>query len=315
MTSKPLFAGEAQAAMTDGGSFPAAALGEGLQVGRGISAFLLDGATDRATRHRGPDQRRVALLARALEAEVIPRLVLSRHAFTAPPELNDQAQPGPSQDDIETLTAHVVRGDLAAARAFVGVLRTRNLPLERIYLELFAPTARYLGELWEADRCDFASVTIGLCCLQQLLLDNSQSFGPRHGRRTPDRRVLLAPVPGEQHSFGLVMVGEFFRRQGWDVCSATGAAASELAAMVRKQWFSIVGLSLAGDGRLEALAALIRDIRRTSRNPQIGILVGGRIFTEQPELAAMVGADATSSDGQQAVLKAETLLSLLVRET
>jgi MerR family transcriptional regulator, light-induced transcriptional regulator len=111
------------------------------------------------------------------------------------------------------------------------------------------------------------------------------------------------------------MVGEFFRRQGWDVCSATGAGASELAAMARKQWFSMVGLSLAGECRLEALATLIRDIRRASRNPHIGILVGGRAFTDQPELASLVGADATASDGQQAVLKAETLLSLLVQET
>ena len=31
------------------------------------------------------------------------------------------------------------------------------------------------------------------------------------------RRILLTAVPGEQHSFGLYMVAEFFRRAGWDV--------------------------------------------------------------------------------------------------
>ena len=85
--------------------------------------------------------------------------------------------------------------------------------------------------------------------------------------------------------------------------------------MVRQQSFSMVGLSLAGECRLEVLASLIREIRRASRNKQIGIMVGGRAFTEQPDLAALVGADATASDGLQAVLKAETLLSLLVQET
>jgi methanogenic corrinoid protein MtbC1 len=126
--------------------------------------------------------------------------------------------------------------------------------------------------------------------------------------------VLLAPVPGEQHSFGLAMVGEFFRRQGWTVTSGTGASASELVATVRAQWFSILGVSLADDARLDALAGLIREIRKASRNQQIGILVGGRIFADQPELAVLVGADATASDGQQAVLKAEALLALLVQE-
>ena len=300
--------------MSDSGSFSAAAIGGGLQAGRGMSAFLLDGLPGEAARSCAPDQRHVAVLARALETEVIPRLVLSRQAGADQPRRPDAALPGPTADDVKTIAAHAARGDQAAATALVAALRARDVPLERIYLDLFAPAARHLGALWEADLCDFASVTIGLCCLQQLLLDNSRSLGPVRGRRHDDRQVLLAPVPGEQHSFGLVMVGEFFRRQGWDVCSATGADAGELLAMVRTQWFSLVGLSLAGECRLEALAALIRDIRRASRNPQIGIMVGGRAFTDQPELAALVGADAMASDGLQAVLKAETLLGLLARD-
>ena len=315
MTSKTPSPGDTRPDMSDSGPFPAAAIGEGLQAGRGVSAFLLDTPSDRSARYPASDQRRVAVLARALESEVIPRLVLSRHAGAAQPGRHDPTLPGPTREDVEAIAAHAARGDQAAATALVGTLRARDVPLDRIYLELFAPAARHLGALWEADLCDFASVTIGLCCLQQLLLDNSRSFAPQPGRRHEERRVLLAPVPGEQHSFGLVMVGEFFRRQGGDVCSATGASAGELAAMVRKQEFSMVGLSLAGECRLEALASLIREIRRASRNPQIGIMVGGRAFTEQPELAALVGADATASDGLQAVLKAETLLSLLVQET
>jgi methanogenic corrinoid protein MtbC1 len=309
-----MVAGEALEAMTESRSLPAIAVPGGSQAFAAPSLFAADTASDRGGRLRGVQQRRVALLARALEADVIPRMVLSRHTAVAPTFRDDPASPSPSQDDVETLAAHVMRGDLAEAGAFVGALRARDLPIERIYLELFAPVARHLGDLWADDRCDFTSVTIGLCGLQQLVLEGSHSFSSRLGRHGPERRILLAPVPGEQHSFGLVMVGEFFRRHGWDVCSATGAPAGELIAMVRKQWFSMVGLSLAGEGRLEPLATLIREIRRASRNPQVGLLVGGRIFTEQPELAALVGADATSSDGRQAVLKAETLLTLLSQD-
>ena len=76
----------------------------------------------------------------------------------------------------------------------------------------------------------------------------------------------------------------------------------------------MVGFSLACDSRLDALAAMIHEIRRASRNPALGVLVGGRVFAEQPELAVLVGADATATDGQQAVLKAEALLGLLARE-
>lgn len=318
MASKPMVAGAPLAEMSESGSQSMEAVQGGL---RGHTAGIAQAEFREApalglapARSRAAEQRQVALLAKALEAEVIPRLLLARHASAEPAYLDGGAAEPLTEADITGLAAIVMQGDLSGATAYVATLRARNLPLERIYLELLAPVARHLGELWADDRCDFTSVTIGLCCLQQLVLENSASFGPRPGRRGPDRRVLLAPAPGEQHSFGLLMVGEFFRRQGWDVCSATGAPAREIVAMTRKQWFSMVGFSMACDSRLDALAALIRDIRRATRNPHLGVLVGGKAFIERPELAALVGADATASDSQQAVLKAETLLALLVQE-
>ena len=57
----------------------------------------------------------------------------------------------------------------------------------------------------------------------------------------------------------------------------------------------------------EALALL----RSESRNRGVGVMVGGRLFAEKPELANAVGADATATDGRQAALQAETLLALL----
>lgn len=314
MASKPMVAGEPLADMTDSAMHTVAELSGGLSV-RDEALFALDDLpTHAAPLGRAAEHRRVALLARALESEVIPRLVLARQSSGQPAyRLAETARPTP--DDIEALSRHVLQGDLASAMTQVAALRARDMPLEHIYLEVLAPVARHLGDMWDADRCDFTAVTVGLCCLQQLVLENSHAFGPRPGRRNSERRILLAPVPGEQHSFGLLMVGEFFRRQGWDVCSATGAAAREIVATTRKQWFSMVGFTMASDDRLEAMAALIRDIRRASRNPSIGVLVGGQAFAERPELTALVGADATATDGQQAVLKAETLLALLVQDT
>jgi hypothetical protein len=58
---------------------------------------------------------------------------------------------------------------------------------------------------------------------------------------------------------------------------------------------------------------LIRDVRRASRNSGLGILVGGPMFIERPDLVGLVGADATAADGRQATLQAETMLALLGR--
>ena len=59
-----------------------------------------------------------------------------------------------------------------------------------------------------------------------------------------------------------------------------------------------------------AMAALVRQLRRVSLNPDLRVMVGGRPFEEHPEWATLVGADATARDGRDAVAKAQGLLDL-----
>jgi methanogenic corrinoid protein MtbC1 len=300
MTSQPSAAGDTLAIMRETASSATLVPPPPLRGGFDL--------LDRMAKARSPDQLS-ALLARTLEQAVIPRLALTRRDAAAPAH-----GAAPTGAEIEQLTGIVMRGDLPAALALVAALRGRDVPLERILLEVLTPVAHTLGEMWLADRCDFSTVTIGVCCLQQVVLEQHDAAAPRRVEPDAERRILLAPVPGEQHSFGLVIVAELFRRQGWEVSSASGASAREIVALARRQHFGVVGFSLADEERLPVLATLIHDIRRASRNPRLGVLVGGHAFLDRPDLVARVGADATAQDGQQAVLKAETLLALMLQD-
>lgn len=298
MSSTPSAAGASPAAMSQ--TMPLAALARcGQTAGIGLRE-----------RPAGSEQVAMlpALLARTLEAAIIPRLALTHRATPPPP-----AGAAPTEQEIAELLHHAAGADLAAARALVAAVRGREVPFERLLCELLAPVARRLGEMWLADECDFSTVTVGVCCLQQLVMEQPADPAPPRMPQA-ERRILLAPAPGEQHGLGLLMVGEMFRRQGWEVCSAAGASAREVVALARRQWFGLAGFTLSDAGRLDVLAPLIRDIRRASRNPRLGVLVGGVAFTERPDLAALVGADATAADGPQAVLKAETLLALMLQD-
>jgi methanogenic corrinoid protein MtbC1 len=259
----------------------------------------------------GPEQR-LAQLAQTIETEIIPRLMLARRAAPAAPAARaDSATLG--TDEVAELARLVLAHDAVVAAAYVEAMRTQGATLESLYLELLAPAARRLGELWEADLCDFSEVTLGLGRLQQVLRELGPAFRGEAARPENGRRALLAPTPGEQHTFGLVMVAEFFLRAGWDVCAGPAAASRDLPGLVRSDWFDVVGLSLGSEVRLDALATCIRSIRRASRNQAIGVMVGGPVFVQRPECVALVGADATALDGQQALLQAENLLALLAR--
>jgi methanogenic corrinoid protein MtbC1 len=249
-------------------------------------------------------------LDRLIETEVVPRLVLAGRAVACEPGSGrGAAAPGP--EDVVAMIGLVIADDATAAIAYVETLRVRGVTLECLYLDLFAVVARRLGQLWTEDLCSFADVTVGLVRLQGLVREYSPAFLPSVEAHDPRRSALLIPVPGEQHTFGLVMVAEFFLRAGWEVHSDPMASVEDLSSTVRNRWFAVAGISVGNDDRLDVVAALIRRVRRESCNRGIGVMVGGRVFAERPELAGLVGADATATDGRQAALQAETLLALL----
>ena len=252
-----------------------------------------------------------SLLARAVEAEVVPRLVLAHQACAdGVPAGPDGPVPGP--EDVVALVALALTSDVPTTVAFIDTLRARGVAMERLYLELLAPAARRIGQLWVEDLCSFADVTLALGRLQLVLRELSPAFVPRAGApRDRRRRAALVAMPGEQHTFGLSVVAEFFLRAGWEVWSEPAPSGAQLAEVVRAQWFAVVGLSVSCDAAVERLPGVIRSVRRASRNPGLGVMVGGRVFFDHPELAAQVGADATATDGRQAALQAETLLALL----
>jgi methanogenic corrinoid protein MtbC1 len=121
------------------------------------------------------------------------------------------------------------------------------------------------------------------------------------------------PMPGEQHSFGLIMVAEFFRRAGWDVWDLHPSSLDDVLTTVRRQCFSIVGVSLSCETRLGELPGLISAIRLHSRNQSVGIMVGGQPFIAHPERVLRIGADCTAVDGGSAPQAASRLVHSLQR--
>ncbi|HTW27279.1 MAG TPA: cobalamin B12-binding domain-containing protein [Acetobacteraceae bacterium] len=252
-------------------------------------------------------RRTEAALARTIETAILPRLVLARRAAAAPPRA------APAAADIAAFASLILRANTAEADGYLAQRQAAGATVEAICLDLLAPTARHLGELWEQERCHFTDVTIALGRLQRLMHAIGDSDGvlppPWPGRQ---RRILLAPAPGDQHTFGLAMVAGFFRRAGWDVWCDPGWDADDLLSLVRRHRFLIVGFSLSNTRRLEALAAGIRAVRRFSLQQPVGIMVGGRMVAEMPELSTLVGADAGAANGAYAVRQARDLADLLV---
>lgn len=259
-------------------------------------------------------EERLIRLVKTLEAEVIPRLVEAHRSMPVSDVLPEVCLcPPPTAADVEAFVQLVLRRDDLPVSACIDSLRNKGMSIEVLYLDLLAPAANHLGVLWLDDLCDFTDVTIALGRLQHLLQELSPAFGTEVEFPANARRALLVPAPGEQHTFGLSMVAEFFMHAGWEVAGGQGAYRDEAVDMVRREWFDVIGFSVGSEARLDWLTACIGAVRQASRNKEIGVLVGGPIFTLHPEYAEQVGADATSKDGKQAPVDAEVLIAKRVK--
>ncbi len=242
-----------------------------------------------------------------VEGEIIPRLMMAHR---------DRRDSIPQPDlrhghSVELALALLDRSP-DAARAIVDAHLERGVRLESIFLDLFAPAAQYLGLLWESDQYNFSQVTLCLWRLQRMLHDLSPSFHAGSGSadlaRTAERRILMATISGQQHTFGLSMLSEFFRRDGWVVLSIPSPDPGETQASLSRHWFDVLALSASTDSEVDDLAMTIQAARKTSQNPRLAVMVGGPLFMRQPELAVTVGADGMSVDAIDALALADQLM-------
>lgn len=252
---------------------------------------------------------RLSRLVDTIERDIIPRLVRAHASAPAVPA----PVTGPDRDDVVRFTAHVMARDDAAIDAQLGALRARGVTVESLFLDLLSPVARHLGELWDDDRCHFADVTVGLGRLQQIMRSLSSAFGTEIDPPPGGRRALLMPAPGEQHTFGLSMVAEFFARAGWEVAGVMDPASARFEDRVKNEWFDLVGISAGSTTRVDGMLACIAAVRRHSHNRAVAVMVGGPLFVVHPELVERLGADGVATDGRQAPLLAERLLGRRVK--
>jgi methanogenic corrinoid protein MtbC1 len=245
-------------------------------------------------------------LEKTVETEIIPRLLLAHRLSSG---MKVPAVDCISDEDVAEFTHLVLEHELSVIAAYIDIFRTRGFPVEQIIMQLLAPSARRLGEMWENDERDFVDVTIALSRIQHTLRSLGPAFHCEAAAKQQPRHALLAPTPGEQHTLGIMIVEEFFRRSGWQCSSLTASDSCNLEKVVSSQNFDVIGLSTSCEVFLDNTATAIDTIKKTSKNQQVIVVVGGPLFWQRPELVSQVGADGTAEDGTQALALVSSLCS------
>lgn len=279
-----------------------------VSVRSGLSSFDLLG--------NGEKEFDLSLL---LENLVIPKLIADREQpgqrvdFTALAHTGAKCRRRSITDaDVDKFTRMSLHEDAGGLLDYVDHCLSNGSSVETVYVDLLAPAARRLGEYWEEDSHDFVDVTMGLWRIQEILRELTLRIPPKSKEGHGQRSALFSTMPGEQHSFGTLMVAECFQRAGWDADVMIEPTQSELTGKFAGRHYDLIGLTVSCDCSTASLCSLVKAIKSVSSNPDIRIMMGGRVINEQPDLIEKCGADATAIDAPSAVALANDLVPVKV---
>ena len=283
-------------------------------------AAAFPASSHRATGRRAAASGRAINLIPTIQSQVIPRLHaalqnslhVSRHSLMQGSGLATGNQI--ADNEIATIADRLLASDQKAVHDRVDALRTEGRSLESIYLNIFAPAACRLRDLWSDDFCGIADVTLALCTLQGILRHYATDFYAEVATlETGMRALLVSPSEKRSHialpTFGLLLMSEFFRREGWDAWIERDLTSGSFRGAVVGEWFDLVEVLATSDEQLDEITSGIRAIRRGSPNPAIGVIVCGQVFIDHPEFVRLVGADLMAADPLSSLCQARNYIT------
>ena len=248
----------------------------------------------------------------ALQEEIIPRLLMAHRHKTGNAKKTEFENAckivAITAKNVEELSQMLLNGELSVSKSYLRILIEEGVSVEQIYLDLLQPAARKLGVCWENDSLDFATITLAVWHINQLMYYLSPEFLQNPlDRRKSKGRILLFPSIGSQHTLGLFMLAEFFRKSGWEVFADPALSEQDIFSALGENDFQIVGISIGSYDQKKSTKKLISDIRGIY-GPALKIIVGGPLAFCENNLFREVKADGQAADAREAVLLANSLV-------
>ncbi len=178
------------------------------------------------------------------------------------------------------------------ANKFLLQLLRAHLPFHRIYQSYFGEAARQLGAKWETNELSFVEVTLATSRIYNMLYALRRRYPPpSHGRKP---KFLFSAVPGEQHTLGVEIATDLFRRNGWEVIHLIDKGYDDIIQMISDDDVYLLGLSVSGTRHLDTLCRIILAARVV--RPDIKIMVGGTLNHSHAETIREIGVDSVITE-------------------
>ncbi len=169
---------------------------------------------------------------------------------------------------------YLIKGVKHECVAILDELVNENVPVEKIYTQLFQRSLYQVGEYWEMNKISVATEHMATAITENLMIKlQPQLFSTE---RT-GKKAVIACVANEHHQVGAKMVADIFEMNGWDgYFVGANTPISELIRFLESKNPDLIGLSLSIYYNLPELKNTVAKIRQ--HLPNLPIMVGGQAF-------------------------------------
>jgi MerR family transcriptional regulator, light-induced transcriptional regulator len=240
----------------------------------------------------GHDGKKYAASVAAIAIAKVAKKAQARHEIAA--------------SEVRVLARLAIEADVSVAQAFVTNVVGRGVQVEQIYLQLLAPSIELLGTMWESDDLNFSLLTIACGRLQKVMFGLEDIPSKQSALLTTEGqqigRIFLSAVPGSQHSLGLQMLADIFRKNGWSVETGFARKQNDILKAINCCEYDVIGFSIGSSILLPALTSLVSALKASMTHAATPLMVGGPLFSNSvdqslcPSVIEVRGVDFLSSD-------------------
>lgn len=194
----------------------------------------------------------------------------------------------------------VMAGDEDQAVTLINSLVAQRLPMETIYLEVFARSMNYIGDLYRQGLTDEAHEHMASAITERIMARVAQFYMPV---ARVSYRAVLGCVAGNWHMLGLRMLADGLKTLGWEtIFLGANVPTASFVAMAQGTRPDLVIVSCAMSEQLTAAHELLNGLaeaRHHKNAPPFQIAVGGHYFLEHDAEVSNLPVDFTATDLHQ----------------
>jgi methanogenic corrinoid protein MtbC1 len=171
--------------------------------------------------------------------------------------------------------------------------------IKGFYQSVINPAMYEIGMLWQNDMISVAQEHLASALVQRLISEiylKEDKIPSKYGQG------VITAIANEYHEIGTRMVADVLELEGWDIKHLGANTPIEvLVNFLEVEQPDFLGISVTMPFNVSAVEEVIKVIRSKEALERMKILVGGKVFNDNPNLWKKVGADAWGQTIQDTV--------------